>query len=100
MLQKLLADRFHLVIDREKKAGSIYALTVVRDNAKLRSATSGDGDFRVGRGRVTGQGVTMASLAGVLSGVVERPVVDKTELSGTFDVALAWSADTSPTFAK
>ena len=37
----------------------------------------------------------MASLARVLSGVVERPVVDKTEWSGTFDVALTWSADTS-----
>jgi uncharacterized protein (TIGR03435 family) len=41
-----------------------------------------------------GQGVSMASLAGVLSGVMERPVVDKTGLPGLFDVALSWSWDT------
>ncbi len=41
-----------------------------------------------------GHGVSMASLAGVLSGVVERPVVDKTGLPGLFDVTVAWSGDT------
>lgn len=45
-------------------------------------------------GRLGGRRVTMAQLAGILSNPftgVDRPVVDRTGLTGTFDFTLEWS---------
>jgi uncharacterized protein (TIGR03435 family) len=38
----------------------------------------------------------MASLASVLSGYVERPIVDRTGLAGDYDVELEFSTDFRP----
>jgi uncharacterized protein (TIGR03435 family) len=35
----------------------------------------------------------MAEVAGELRGVLDRPVVDKTGISGRYDVALNWTVD-------
>ncbi len=64
-------------------------------------------------GRLGGRRVTMAQLAGILSNPftgVDRPVLDRTGLAGTFDFTLDWSLapdkaqppgeDTGPTFRE
>jgi uncharacterized protein (TIGR03435 family) len=48
-----------------------------------------------GLGRLTARGVTMAQLATNLSGRVSRVVVDRTGLSGAFDIDLQWTPDPS-----
>lgn len=52
------------------------------------------GGFSVGNGSLRGTGVTMTQLAGELPSATEgRHVVDRTGLSGAFDLALTWNAD-------
>ena len=38
-------------------------------------------------------GITIAQLAGTLTGIVHRQVIDKTGLSGNYDVDLKWTPD-------
>jgi uncharacterized protein (TIGR03435 family) len=97
MLQKLLADRFKLSFHWEKKEVSIYALTVTKNGAKL-TASAGDPKgppnlAMPARGRFRGRNATMAEFAGELQGVLDRPVIDKTGISGRYDVALDWTLD-------
>ena len=49
------------------------------------------GGIRPGLGRMTGKSTTMRQLASVLSGLVQRSVVDRTDLTGVFDLDLEWS---------
>ena len=47
-----------------------------------------------GRGRIAANGVTMARIAAFLMNPftdIERPIVDRTGLSGTFDLSVEWS---------
>jgi uncharacterized protein (TIGR03435 family) len=97
MMQKLLADRFKLSFHWDKKEVSIYALTVTKNGAKL-TASAGDPKgppnlAMPARGRFRFRSATMADVAGELRGVLDRPVVDKTGISGRYDVALNWTPD-------
>jgi uncharacterized protein (TIGR03435 family) len=120
MLRRLLADRFKLVAHNDTRALPVYALTVARADARLgpqltaaapcfaappngppRQASPSDPapcGFRVGAGRLTAHGVTMAALAATLSTQSGRFVLNKTELAGDFDLDLQWTreASTSP----
>jgi uncharacterized protein (TIGR03435 family) len=87
MLQKLLADRFHLTFHKDKKELTVYAIVVGKNGPKL---TKSEGDpnglpglFFRGLGNMPCTNATMADLAGVLQGaVLDRPVVDQTGLTG------------------
>ena len=51
------------------------------------------------RGRIGGRGVTMGRIAGFLKNPytgVDRPVLDRTGLTGTFDSSLEWSIEPDP----
>jgi uncharacterized protein (TIGR03435 family) len=103
MLRKLLADRFSLTFHREEKEFSIYALTLAKGGPKLREAqpdTSPEGSpplvFRLSpdRARLPARNATMGELAWVMQrSAVDRPVVDKTGLSGRYDFDLEWTPD-------
>jgi uncharacterized protein (TIGR03435 family) len=110
-LQTLLGDRFHLTIHRETKELPIYELTVARGGPKLQPATcvqrvTGDtaiapgktgsdycGGAALGRGRIQGPGVSMAFLSDLLSGRLNRTVVDKTGITGDFQVQLTFTPE-------
>ncbi len=97
MLQKLLADRFQLAFHRDKKEIPAYALVVGKNGPKLiKSADQNAGVsllFR-GPGLLPGRNSTMADFARVMqSAVLDRPVLDQTELSGKFDFELKWTPD-------
>lgn len=116
MLRVLLADRFALAARSESRDMPIYALMRARAGSALGpnlrpSATNcADGAPRMANGRVQcgillSQGPTGASLrAGgaafvdfvrLLADFLNRPLVDRTELSGPFDAELQFSADRS-----
>jgi uncharacterized protein (TIGR03435 family) len=116
MLRSLLADRFKLAVHRETRQMPAYALTLARGDGRLgaelravppctpppaspASPEQRCGGFAVGGGSLKGTGVTMTQLAAELPSATEgRDVVDRTGLSGTFDVNLTWNADAlSPT---
>lgn len=116
MLRSLLADRFKLAVHREKRQMPAYSLTLARGDGRLgaelravppctppaaspASPARRCGGFAVGAGSLKGTGVTMTQLATELPSATEgRYVVDRTGLSGTFDVNLTWNAEAlSPT---
>lgn len=101
MLQTLLADRFQLKLHKEPKEISIYALVVNKTGPKLKqSATNAKFDMSLDMGPKSRMSATMsmASLAGQLTNLVtERPVVDKTGLTGLYDFTLEWAPDDAPT---
>lgn len=100
MVQKLLADRFKLTFHRDKKELSVFALTVGKTGAKL-TASTGDpnglpGVGLGGLGDAFARNANMSDFTGFMQSVVlDRPVVDQTELSGRFDFTLKWTPDDS-----
>jgi uncharacterized protein (TIGR03435 family) len=95
MLRVLLADRFKLKFHHEMKPLPVYALVLGKNGAKMKARTPGDGGpgFRlVFQGaRLPGRNASIGQLAFVLQAqVLDRPVLDKTGLTGNFDFDLSW----------
>lgn len=113
MLQTLLADRFNLAVHIETKDDPIYELVVAKGGSKLhafapvkgapRGVTGLDGkyysgiDSLGGHGIIVLQGYPVSLLADFLKPELGRPVIDKTGLTGKYDISLRWTPDnTSP----
>ena len=96
-LQALLAERFQLTIHRETKEESVYALLVGKSGPKIQPVEAKTGGnpprMMMGRGVVNGQGVELQMLATVLSNQLGRSVLDRTGLTGRFDIKLEWTPD-------
>lgn len=113
MMQALLADRFKLVVHKESKEAQVYALVMAKNGGKPgpqlkpsacapptpgpqaapQGGQSACGLARVGLGSFLGQGVPIAQLLTFLSNLTSRTVIDRTGLTGTFDVDLKWAPD-------
>lgn len=94
MLQSLLAERFGLVVHRESKLVSGYALMAGKKTPTLHEKPADTGtNTNTGRGTIKGTNVSMLDLAGLLSRQLDQPVQDQTGLSGVFDLSLEWSPD-------
>jgi uncharacterized protein (TIGR03435 family) len=74
LLRTLLADRFQLKLHRDTKTFPIYELAVAKSGAKLKEVLPGD---------PTRTGVSIRSFLVMISDFVDRPIVDKTGLTGT-----------------
>jgi uncharacterized protein (TIGR03435 family) len=115
-LRALLAERFALAVHRETRMLPIYALRLGRDRSPGRALVKSAIDCpalmaaarRGGappppqaqqcgfRGRIGGlqsNGMPLTDLALALATRVERPVVDQTGLTGTWDLTLSYAAD-------
>jgi uncharacterized protein (TIGR03435 family) len=96
MTQRMLADRFGLQVHYESKDLQTYVLTVAKGGPKLKPHTSAEeGAFIYSEERVVFRAIGMAGLADRLSSPLfrlDRPVVDHTDLEGSFDFTLNWSA--------
>jgi uncharacterized protein (TIGR03435 family) len=104
MLQNLLAERFQLKLHRESKEAPVYALVVAKGGPKLKksemaavpagSAGGGPGrGIRMGPGKLEGNGMDMGFFTDVLSTLVGRPVLDRTELKDAYDCTLEFTPD-------
>jgi uncharacterized protein (TIGR03435 family) len=94
MLQRILAERFKLVVERVKKKMPVYALVIAKGGHKMTPVVNDDSGYGGGIRRIDGRGITMATLAKLLSSrVIERPVVDSTGLGGRFAFRLEWAAE-------
>jgi uncharacterized protein (TIGR03435 family) len=121
MLRALLAERFQLRVHDETRELAIYGLTLGRsdgtlgpqigkasfDCASFRTSTTpappasrGPNEFncgiRMAPGSLTGRGSSMTALAMNLSIWVNRVVLDRTGLTGDFDLDLHWTPDQLP----
>jgi uncharacterized protein (TIGR03435 family) len=87
MLQELLKDRFKLVAHREPASRPVYALIVDKRGLRIKQAPAGaDLDIRYGR-RLEFTS-TFARLAEFLTPLIDRPILDKTGLTGVYQGAV------------
>ena len=101
MLRHLLADRFQLTFHREQKEFAVYALELAKGGPKLKSAAAPDQPSILGPGVVYSQRISLPArnatthdLASLLQrAIVDRPVVDRTGLTGHYDYDLDWAPD-------
>ncbi len=98
MLQSMLANRFQLAAHTETRVLPAYELVVGKNGPKLREAAPDEAGSRVypNRPGILGRQVSMQRLAELLSAKLDRPVADKTGLSGLYDIELTWTPDTTP----
>ncbi len=98
-LQSLLAERFQLKLHRETKEGSVYQLMIAKGGPKLKlhvgtgGMTGISGSSGAGVASIEGSKVSMDRLADHLAGKADRPVIDKTGLTGEYDLRLEWSTE-------
>ena len=122
MLRTLLADRFKLLMHRETKELPIFELVLVRLDGRLgpqlrpaavdcatqaaaargeappaSSGPPGPGScfMNLNPVSVRGGGVTLAMLASILAGPTQRLVIDRTGLTGNWDLEVNYTPDRS-----
>jgi uncharacterized protein (TIGR03435 family) len=118
MLKNLLADRFQLVFHRETKELPVYALVLANKDDKPRpgmveskegSCAARDpskplappgpgqppfcGNVLGGASILTATAATLGDIAPMLSRIVGRKVIDKTGLTGKYDITLKYTPD-------
>jgi uncharacterized protein (TIGR03435 family) len=109
MLQALLEERFQLRVHRAMKQDEVYALMIARGGPKMRAVPDDGTDTNrqrndAWRGVKAGQGHLfttkgeIAGLAAYLTQILDRPVIDNTDLNGffEFDFALPQTIMPSP----
>lgn len=117
MLRSMLEDRFRLVLRREMRDTDVYALTVARTDGRLgpqfqASDVPCDGPNRprfsanlpqagqrpscgvmtsIPASAILGGHTVMEPFTRALSGLLQRPIVDRTGLTGTYDIILRFA---------
>jgi len=115
MLQPLLQDRCKLKAHVATRMLPIFNLEVSRGGTKLKQSkapkfdkadardhpgTKYSGTTMSGSGYFTAYGISMSQLADNLTYVVDHTVVDKTGLSGTYDIQLKFSREEDTASSK
>jgi uncharacterized protein (TIGR03435 family) len=120
MVQALMAERFKLVVHRETRDLPVYNMIVDKSglkNMKLSEDQSGapgpsdsskpprgtpwmDGETSASGTMLvlSGNAVALVRLATTLQGLVQRPVIDRTNLNGFFDFRIRFSPQAIPAF--
>ena len=105
MISALIADRFHLKTHIVTKTLPVYDLVIAKSGLKLKEVTPpsdnsapGKGPFNLKPGgfytsdtQMTGLAIRISILAQNLAFSVERNVIDKTGLTGKYDINLKWT---------
>jgi uncharacterized protein (TIGR03435 family) len=100
MLQKLLADRFHLAVHKEPRERTVYVLQLGKADPKLVHSTAPPPpgprtsyDFPSGHMRFSMHNSPLSTLVGFLTVPVAAPVTDETGLQGDYDLTLEFIPD-------
>jgi uncharacterized protein (TIGR03435 family) len=91
MMQAMLADRFRLVTHRETRTLPAYALTVAKGGLKLHKG-EGRGGMSAGERQIRYRAGTMGELAGQLSSLLGRNVIDRTRATGQYAINLSFAS--------
>jgi uncharacterized protein (TIGR03435 family) len=100
MIKKLLADRFQLKFHKDQKEMPAYVLTVAKGGPKMKKSeadpNAGGGRLFRGLGVLTFTNSSMVDFCDLMqAAVLDRPVVDHTNLPGKWDFLLKWTPDES-----
>jgi uncharacterized protein (TIGR03435 family) len=94
MLQSLIEDRFQLKFHHETKQLSVYELTVAKGGPKLKRSVDQTrtrvSETKLATGFVDVPGQPFRNFAYFLGRQLDRPLIDKTDLQGLYDVTLRW----------
>jgi bla regulator protein blaR1 len=90
LLQTLLADRFKLMTHRETRQRAVYLLTAVQNGPKFHASDDAGTESVFVDGGIAFRKMSMPALADYLTAltVIDRPVLDRTGLKGSFDFTL------------
>jgi uncharacterized protein (TIGR03435 family) len=109
MILDILKERFHFQAHLETKILPVYDLVPAKGGPKFtggkgpnadtaaamakRGITASNGAMIVYDGEITGGGIPISSLVFSLTGAVGRTVIDKTGLTGNYDIELKWTPE-------
>jgi uncharacterized protein (TIGR03435 family) len=94
MLQSLLADRLKLSTRTESRPFSFVAIVPAKSGSKLTPAKEGEATPGSGApGRIAGQQMPISVLASLLSRFESQLFVDKTGLTGRYQIRLEWAPE-------
>ncbi|MEO6807410.1 MAG: TIGR03435 family protein [Edaphobacter sp.] len=94
ILRALLADRFQFKSHYEKLDRHVYALVVDKHGPKVKEAAAGEGhQMNIRHGLIHLSAAPMTLLIQGLSTMTKHPVVDKTGLTGRYDIDIEWAPD-------
>jgi uncharacterized protein (TIGR03435 family) len=100
LIQKVVTERFQLAFHNDKRELSVYAITLPANSQhKMTAATAGPNlpTLRYPRaGLLPARNATMTELAQSLqTAVLNRPVINQTNIEGRFDFTLDWAPSQS-----
>ena len=88
MMRVLLKERFQLAFHTERRELRSFALTLAKGGPKMKQALPDEAPYRENlRMGMVARATTMQSFADFLANPLEKPVVDKTGLTGSWDFA-------------
>jgi uncharacterized protein (TIGR03435 family) len=97
LLQHLLEQRFHLAAHWESRTVPGYELVVAKGGAKLQPAKEGVHPYgQILPDGIQASGYGLDSLAAILHSPTGRPVVNKTGITGTYDIKLDYAPRNDP----
>lgn len=98
MQQPILTERFQLKSHAETKILPVYELVLAKNGPKFKPSTTPDTNSGMSQHNrdLTATGIPLTALATALSSELQRIVIDKTGLSGRYDLTLKWSRDDAP----
>src|SRR5690349_18656732 len=95
MLRSLLVDRLKVATRTDQRPFSFVALVQSKSGAKLMPAKEGTGTPGSGSpGMITGVAMPISVLVSLLSRFERQLFVDKTGLTGRYQIRLEWAPDT------
>jgi uncharacterized protein (TIGR03435 family) len=93
-VQSLLIERFGLVLRADTKRMPVYSLVVAKGGHKLASAADEKRpNMSTGPTHVKGTAANMQMVAFALAGLLRRPVIDETGLTGLYDLSMEYTME-------
>ena len=97
LMRQILEGRFAMKAHIEKRTLPVYDLVVAKNGPKLKeSAPDEAGLNNYAPGKISAKSTLITSLVVSLSGNVGRMIIDKTGLTGKYDVELTWAPNNEP----
>ena len=95
--QALLEERFRLAIRREPREQTVYALSIAKQGVRMKESEdqSKSDSIQRGHGLIVARNCRMALLAQFLGADMDRPVLDRTGLTGHFDFRLEFTPESA-----
>jgi uncharacterized protein (TIGR03435 family) len=95
MLQALLRDHFNLTAHLDIRELPVYEMVVAKGGPKLKQATADEASKKMmwlrDRDEIDSVSMSLGSLPSLLSRELDRPVIDKTGLTGNYDFTLKFT---------